>query len=108
MVSLPHTQIRFLDLLSAKYPPTVDVRQVSEITRADEQTIRNALAHGRYQIPSFKLGRRRLFRLTDVALHIEQAFAEEQARRSRTPPKRGRPSKLDLLNRQLRSRGDRP
>lgn len=100
-------QFRFLDLLTSKYPPTVNVRQVSEITSQDEQTIRNALSTGRFQIPSFKLGRKRLFRLTDVAQHLEQAFADEQSRRSLLPAKRRVGSKVDQ-RRRVGQRGDRP
>ncbi|CAJ0788876.1 MULTISPECIES: hypothetical protein [Ralstonia] len=40
-------QLTFLEYLTPLYPPTLSVRQVSEITSETEQTIRNAISLGR-------------------------------------------------------------
>ena len=68
-----HTE-NSLDYLSSKYPPSLSVNQVAEITSTSADAVRNALSRGNYPIPSFKLGRRRLFRLVDVAAHLDVQF----------------------------------
>ena len=60
-----------LTYLSTRYPPSLSVKQVAEITSSSSDSIRNAVSRGSYPIPSFKLGRRRLFRLVDVAAHLD-------------------------------------
>ncbi len=61
-----------LEFLSKAYPPTLTVEQVSEITSEQPQTIRNLISQGRYRVPSFKIGRKRVFRLLDVAEYIDR------------------------------------
>ncbi|WP_158332653.1 helix-turn-helix domain-containing protein [Burkholderia multivorans] len=56
-----------LAYLSSLYPPALSVAQVAEITSEAPQTIRNRLSKGskvKYPIPSFKVGRKRVFRLS--------------------------------------------
>lgn len=86
-----------LDFLAARFPATVNVKQLSQITSESTQTIRNRLSCGTYPIPSFKLGRKRLFRLLDVAHYLDQACGLSGRV---LVPKRGRPSKLEMLRRQ--------
>ncbi|KJV29326.1 hypothetical protein VI06_10495 [Aquitalea magnusonii] len=87
----------FVEFLSTRYPPTLSVREVSEITSEHEQTIRNKVSKGAYPIPSFTLGRKRLFRLIDVAAYIEQQCAIDPSNHSNKRPKRGRPTKVQQL-----------
>lgn len=61
--------LSLISYLTPLYPPTLTVRHLSEITNEHEQTIRNAISQGKYPIPSFKLGGKRLFRLVDVATY---------------------------------------
>lgn len=64
-----------LDYLSSRYPPSLSVKQVGEITSESVDTIRQQLSRGRYPIPSFKVGSRRVFRLIDVAVYIDRQYA---------------------------------
>ncbi len=84
--------ISFFEYLTSKYPPTLSIRHVSEITNETEQTIRNGVSKGAYPIPSFKLGRKRLFRLTDVATFIDQQFQLASSPKAQPKPI-GRPTK---------------
>lgn len=86
--------ITFLEYLTPIYPPTLSVRQVSEITSETEQTIRNAISQGRYPIPSFKIGSKRAFRLVDVATYIDGLCAVDPSHPANRRPKRGRPTKV--------------
>lgn len=88
------------DYLSTQYPPTLSVHQVSEITSEHEQTIRNKVCKGDYPIPSFKLGKKRLFRLVDVAGYIDQQCMADPSHPSNKRPKRGRPTKVAQLAKQ--------
>ena len=64
-----------LEYLASRYPPSLNVKQVGEITSGSVDAIRNALSRGCYPIPSFKIGRKRVFRLVDVAAYLDQQFA---------------------------------
>ncbi|MBP0599567.1 helix-turn-helix domain-containing protein [Herbaspirillum sp. LeCh32-8] len=93
--------ISTVDFLGNHYPPTLSVHELSEITSEHEQTIRNKLSKNQYPIPSFKIGRKRLFRLIDVAAYIDQQCMSDVSHPSRKLPKRGRPTKVQqLLNQQ--------
>jgi hypothetical protein len=72
---LNHPLFTTLDYLSSRYPPSLSVKQVGEITSESVDTIRQALSRRRYPIPSFKVGSRRVFRLIDVAVYIDQQYA---------------------------------
>lgn len=84
----------FLEYLTPLYPPTLSVRQVSQITSETEQTIRNAISQGRYPVPSFKLGSKRVFRLLDVANYIDSLCAADPSHPANRRPRRGRPTKV--------------
>lgn len=93
-------QIRYtttLDYLMGRYPPSLTVQQVGEITSESEGSIRNAISRGRYPIPSFRIGRKRVFRLLDVAAYIDQQFAA--ANKPKIFRKRGRPTKVEQVAR---------
>lgn len=86
-----------VEFLRSQFPPTLSVQQVSEITSEHEQTIRNKLSKKVYPIPSFKIGRKRLFRLVDVADYIDQQCFFDPSHPSNTRPKKGRPTKVQQL-----------
>lgn len=88
-----------LDFLCKSFPPTLTVEQVSEITSEQPQTIRNLVSQGCYRIPSFKIGRKRVFRLVDVAEFIDRQFLADPSHPSHQKPKRGRPTKVEQLAR---------
>ncbi|MEE4460945.1 helix-turn-helix domain-containing protein [Azotobacter chroococcum] len=87
--------LSLIEFLTPLYPPTLTVRQVSEITSENEQTIRNAISQGTYPIPSFKLGSKRLFRLLDVASYIDELCAKDPSNPANQRRKRGRPTKVE-------------
>lgn len=94
-----------IEFLRSHFPPTLSVQQVSEITSEHEQTIRNKLSKKLYPIPSFKIGRKRLFRLIDVAEYIDQQCFSDPSHPSNTRPKKGRPTKVQqLANRQAQQK----
>ncbi len=97
-MSLP--TINFLDYLSSRYPPTLCVDQVAEITSESPQTIRDKLSKGTYPIPSFKHTTKRLFRLIDVAEYIDRQFAADPSNPANRRPRRGRPTKVEQLAKQ--------
>ncbi|MGR8024366.1 MULTISPECIES: helix-turn-helix domain-containing protein [Burkholderiales] len=89
-----------LAYLSSLYPPALSVAQVAEITSEAPQTIRNRLSKGskvKYPIPSFKVGRKRVFRLIDVAAFIDQQCAEDPSNPANLRPRRGRPTKAEQI-----------
>lgn len=86
-----------LDYLNTRYPPTLSAKQVGEITSEAPTTILNAVARGEYSIPSFKVGRKRVFRLVDVAAYIDQQFAAANSPATKKRP--GRPKKVEQLAR---------
>ncbi|CAG9170422.1 helix-turn-helix domain-containing protein [Cupriavidus pinatubonensis] len=88
-----------LEFLSKTYPPTLTVEQVSEITSEQPQTIRNLISQGRYRVPSFKIGRKRVFRLLDIAEFIDQQLLADPSHPSKRKPRRGRPTKVEQLAR---------
>ncbi|MBA4076621.1 MAG: hypothetical protein C0508_16375 [Cyanobacteria bacterium PR.023] len=92
-------QITTLDFLASRYPPNLTVDQVSEITSDASQTIRNRLHQGLYPIPSFYIGRKRLFRLIDVAAYLDRIYAACQTKPSNSK-RRGRPTKAEQIIRQ--------
>ena len=49
---------------------------MGEITSTSVDSIRNALSKGSYPIPSFKIGRKRVFRLVDVAAYLDHQFSD--------------------------------
>lgn len=95
------TELPLINFLTSLYPPTLTVRQVSEITSENEQTIRNAISQGKYPIPSFKLGSKRLFRLLDVATYIDGLCAVDPSNPINRRRKRGRPTKTQQQARML-------
>lgn len=86
-----------LAYLSSLYPPALSVAQVAEITSEAPQTIRNRLSAGTYPVPSFKVGRKRAFRLIDVAAFIDRQCAEDPSNPSNRPARRGRPTKVQQV-----------
>jgi len=54
-LNLPFTSS--LEYLNSRYPPTLNVKQVAEITSEAPATINSALSRGEYPIPSFRLSR---------------------------------------------------
>lgn len=66
------TQLSTLDLLTQRYRVLLTIPEVAEITSMQPQTIRNRLARGDFPIPSLKIGRRRLFRVVDVAAFLDR------------------------------------
>lgn len=93
-------QPTLLEYLTQLYPPTLSVRQVSEITSETEQTIRNAISLGRYPIPSFKIGSKRVFSLLEVAVYLEALRTADLSHPANLRPRRGRPTKTEQLARQ--------
>lgn len=87
----------FFQYLCTRFSPTLSVRDVSEITREHEQTIRNKVSKGTYPVPSFTIGRKRLFKLVDVAAYIERQCAADPSNIVNKRPKRGRPTKVQQL-----------
>lgn len=81
-----------LEYLASRYPPSLNVKQVGEITSGSVDAIRNALSRGRYPIPSFKIGRKRVFRLVDVAAYLDQQFAAANSSPTRVDPLARRPA----------------
>lgn len=96
--------VTFLDFLSSRYPPTLTIEQVGEITSEHSQTIRNRLSEGKYHIPSFKVGSKRLFKLIDVAEFIERQSAADPSHPGNKHPRRGRPTKVEQMARQQAAR----
>lgn len=90
-------QVTTLEFLSTRFLPTITVRDLSEITTEHEQTIRNKVSKGVYPIPSFAIGRKRLFRLIDVAAFIDMQRAADPSHPANQRPKRGRPTKVQQL-----------
>ncbi|MDR3383928.1 helix-turn-helix domain-containing protein [Cupriavidus basilensis] len=87
-------QLTLLEYLTPLYPPTLSVRQVSEITSETEQTIRNAISQHRYPIPSFKIGSKRVFTLIEVAAYLDGLRAADPSHPANLRPQRGRPTKV--------------
>lgn len=98
-------QPTLLEYLTQLYPPTLSVRQVSEITSETEQTIRNAISQRRYPISSFKIGSKRVFSLIEVAGYLEGLRMADPSHPANQRRRRGRPSKLEQIARQ-RPRGE--
>lgn len=96
----PDRQPTTLEYLERFYPPILGVAQVSEITTDAVSTIRNKVSQGLYPIPSFTSGRKRLFRLIDIAAHLDRIYAACQAKVPQAK-RRGRPTKAEQLRRQL-------
>ncbi len=86
-----------LEFLNTRYPPSLSVKQVAEITSLSAATIQGAISRGEYPIPSFKIGGKRVFRLVDVAAYIDQQFAAANSRTTKRRP--GRPKKIEQLAR---------
>lgn len=91
-----------LSYLSTKYPPSLSVEQLAEITSESPQTIRNRLTLGNYHVPSFKVGRKRVFRLVDVAQFLDQSLFDDPSHPNHRRPKRGRPTKVERAMREHR------
>nr|CEH68827.1 hypothetical protein XACLD7_7540008 [Xanthomonas citri pv. citri] len=86
-----------LPYLSSLYPPALSIAQVAEITSEAPQTIRNRLSKGTYPIFSWKAGRKRVFRLIDVAAFIDQQIAVAPSNPANRPARRGRPTKVQQV-----------
>lgn len=86
-----------LAYLTSLYPPALSVSQVAEITGEAPQTIRNRLSAGTYPVPSFKVGRKRTFRLIDVATFIDRQCADDPSNQANLRPRRGRPTKVQQI-----------
>lgn len=90
-------QVTTIEYLSTRFLPTISVRDLSEITTEHEQTIRNKISRKVYPIPSFTIGRKRLFRLIDVAEFIECQRKADPSYPAKARKKRGRPTKVQQL-----------
>lgn len=86
-----------LPYLSSLYPPALSIAQVAEITSEAPQTTRNRLSKGTYPIESGKVGRKRVFRLIDVAALIDQQIAVDPCNPANRPAQRGRPTKAEQV-----------
>ena len=95
---LPPSAIRAsstLDYLACFYGPNVTLNELSSITTQHVKTIQNGILKGEYPIPSFKIGKKRVFRLVDVADYLDRQFAA-----SNNPNRtRGRPTKVQQIAR---------
>jgi len=89
--------ISSLELLSPRYPALLRISDLSTITSEGEQTIRNKICTGVYPIPSITVGRRRIFRLIDVAAYIDNLFAPPTSKPARGRPTKATQAKLALL-----------
>ncbi len=96
-----------LAYLSSLYPPALSVAQVAEITSEAPQTIRNRLSAGTYPVPSFKVGRKRAFRLVDVAAFIDRQCADDPSNPANRRHRRGRPTKVQQVAK-LQSQANAP
>lgn len=94
-----------LDYLTQHYGPVVTIGELSSITTQSEKTITNSLHKQTYPIPSFKIGRKRVFRLVDVAAYIDQQLAAASA--SISTKQRGRPTKIEQLANRLTARPEK-
>lgn len=91
--------ISIFPFLADRYPLEVSVKQLSIIIGEPEQSIRNQLVDGTFPIPSIKRGRRRRFRLLDVASFLDQPSGHDVLRLAAVP-RRGRPTKAVQVSRQ--------
>lgn len=91
--------ITTLDLLAQRYPVLLTIPDVAEVTSMQPQTIRNRLARGDFPIPSLKIGRRRLFRVIDVAAFLDQVAGIDTSFLA-VARRRGRPTKVALARKQ--------
>lgn len=94
------TQLSTLDLLTQHYRVLLTIPEVAEITSMQPQTIRNRLARGDFPIPSLKIGRRRLFRLLDVAAFLDRLAGVDNSSFFAVARQRGRPTKAAQARRQ--------
>lgn len=98
MSMLPLPAIRAtstLDYLACFYGPNVTLNELSSITTQHVKTIQNGILRGEYPIPSFKIGKKRVFRLVDVADYLDRQFAAA----NNSSQKRGRPTKVQQIAR---------
>ncbi|MGG5585192.1 helix-turn-helix domain-containing protein [Burkholderia vietnamiensis] len=86
-----------LPYLSSLYPPALSIAQAAEITGEAPQTIRNRLSKGTYPIWCGKNGRKRFFRLIDVAAFIDQQIVDAPSNPANQRPRRGRPTKVQQI-----------
>lgn len=94
------TQLSTLDLLTQRYRVLLTIPEVAEITSMQPQTIRNRLARGDFPIPSLKIGRRRLFRVVDVAAFLDRLAGVDTGSFLAVSRQRGRPTKAMQARRQ--------
>lgn len=94
------TQLSTLDLLTQHYRVLLTIPEVAEITSIQPQTIRNRLARGDFPIPSLKVGRRRLFRVVDVAAFLDRLAGVDTGGFLAVARHRGRPTKAEQARRQ--------
>lgn len=89
-----------LELLSPRYPALLRISDLSVITCESQQTIRNKICMGIYPIPSSTIGRRRVFKLIDVAAYIDNLSTLSPCKTLRGRPTKASQSRLTLLVKQ--------
>ena len=87
--------LSFAEYLFNKYPPTITVKQLAEITGENEQTIRNRLSKGTYPLNAIKPFGKVCFLITEVVEMFQKIEAVEVKNIKRV--KKGRPTKIEQM-----------
>jgi len=66
--------------LVAKFnKPIIDLSELSELLVIPKRTLQQSIYTGRFEVPTFALGRKRMCRLSDLAAYIDAQCAESAA-----------------------------
>lgn len=66
-----------VELLNAKYGPTLGYAQLAEVLKVSIPTLRNQHSAGELKVKTFKLGKARVAHVEDVSQYIDELRAAD-------------------------------
>ena len=72
-------QTLLTDLTAMFKKPFIGLDEVSELLEIPKRTLQQSIYCGRFEVPTFTLGKKRMVRLSDLAAYVDARCAESAA-----------------------------
>ncbi len=67
----PMKQTLLTDLTTMFKKPFIGLDEVSELLQIPKRTLQQSIYSGRFEVPTFTLGKKRMVRLSDLAAYVD-------------------------------------
>jgi predicted DNA-binding transcriptional regulator AlpA len=82
-------KLGFTDMPAQESETWIDVKDAAPLFGMSVQTIKNAISLGKFPVPTYKLGKRRVFDRQVLAAYFEEQRAQGMRALKEGPPRRG-------------------